>query len=82
MKKMVQDKRIKATYPPKIKVIAIAVVEDYAGESGREMIIPPVQEISNLVSAAYLSLGEEEDAACLSMRAMGEQSHGFKACLF
>ena len=22
-----------------------------------------------------------EDAACLSMRAMGEQSHGFGACL-
>ena len=65
-----------------IKVIAITLVEDCVGESGREMIIPLVQEISNLVSAAYLSLGEEEDAACLSMRAMGEQSHGFKACLF
>jgi hypothetical protein len=64
-----------------IKVIAITMVEDYVGESGREMIIPPVKEISNLVSTAYQSLGEEEDAACLSMCTMGEQSYGFEACL-
>ena len=114
MKKTVQDKRMKATYPQRIQFIAIAacpgqvdlrarrkdlgsssacavqgareerengVEEDYVGESGRKMIIPPVQEISNLVRAAYLSQGEEEDATCLCMRTMGEQSHGFEAGL-
>jgi len=113
MKKMVQDKRKKATYLQKIQVIAIAIaarlsqedlrarrskklpdcavlgamgeqqyaVEDYMGESGMEKNIPPVQEISNLVNAAYLSRGEEEDVAYLSMRAMEEQSHGLMACL-
>ena len=64
-----------------IKVIAITVVEDCVWESGRDMIIPQVQEISNLVGAAYLSLREEEDAACLSMHTMEEQNHGFRACL-
>jgi len=30
---------------------------------------------------AYLSQGDEEDAACLNLRVMGEQSKMLKACL-
>ena len=50
------------------------------GESGRDMITLPDQEITNLVNTAYRSLGDEEDAAYLS-KAMEEQNQGFRACL-
>ena len=65
----------------RVKVISItAGVEYYTGESGREKIIPPVQDFSSHVTA-YLSQGDEEDAACLNLRVMGEQSKMLKACL-
>ena len=69
----------------RVKVISItAGVEYYTGESGREKTIPPVQDISSHVTA-YLSQGDEEDAACLNLRVMGEQSKMrqgmLKACL-
>ena len=37
--------------------------------------------ITNLVNATCLNRGDEVDAACLSMSAMEEHNHGFKACL-
>ena len=65
----------------RIKGIFItAVVEDYKGKSGREKIIPPVKDITSYVSAC-LSQGTEDDAACLSLRDMGEQSKMLMACL-
>ena len=65
----------------RVKVISITVgVDDYTGVSGRVKINPPVQEISSHVTAC-LSQGDEEDAACLNLRVMGEQSKMLRACL-
>jgi len=50
------------------------------GKSGRVKINPPVQDISSHVIAC-LSQGDEEDAACLNLRVMGEQSKMLTACL-
>jgi hypothetical protein len=56
------------------------VAEDYMGESGKEEITLPIHETTNLVNAACLRQGDEEDAACLS-NAVEEQNYRFTACL-
>ena len=49
------------------------------GVSGRSLRCPGGRHQED--DACCLSQGAVEDAACLSMRAMGEQSQGFEACL-
>ena len=55
-------------------------VEDYVGGwgSGREMITPPIHDITNFVGAACLSQVNEEDTVCLSIRAMGSGPSSYR----